>query len=442
MTGPIAGRLRWRGALRHRNFRLFWFGQLISLIGTWMQSIAQAWLVVLLTHDPFWLGIVAAAQFLPVLLFGLFGGIVADVIPKRKALIGTQAAAMMLALTLALLTYTGAVALWHVLALALLLGVVNSVDMPVRQAFVVEMVGREDLTNAVGLNGAVFNGARIIGPAIGGLLIAWLGVSACFLLNGVSFLAVIAGLLAMRTGDLAPGMGLKRPRDAREVVASLMEGLRHVRSTPVIALAMVVMGLVSTVAMNFNVVGPALADHVLHVGSEGLGFLMASMGLGSFAAALTVAALRRPRPALIVGGAVGLGVVEMLLGLVTSYPVALVAMFGAGYFAIAMAISSNTSIQLAVPDHLRGRVMAVYATVFAGSTPIGAPLVGWAASTWSTELVLVLGGAMAAAIGLAGAGWLWRGGLDAPGAPRRTLAHRMRREPVVVAAMDEVEPGP
>ena len=418
MSGvPERGALHWRGALRHRNFRLFWFGQLISLVGTWMQSLAQAWLVLLLTHDPIWLGFVAAIQFLPVLILGLFGGVIADVLPKRRTIIGTQVASMLLAFVLATLTFANVVQVWHILVLAALLGLVNAVDMPTRQAFVPEMVGRADIGNAVGLNSAIFNAARIVGPAVGGLLIGALGVTACFFLNGLSFVAVIVGLLMMREADLLPAARLARPTSVRDVADTLAEGLRYVRATPLVLLAVVLVGLVSTFAMNFNVVAPALAQTVLGVGATGLGFLMASMGLGSLTAALLVASLDRPRPTIIVVGAFGLGAMEIVLGGVTSYPVALMAMFGAGFAAIAMMVSANTSIQLAVPDRLRGRVLSVYTTVFAGSTPIGAPIIGWLASAFSTEVALVVGGGIALVAAVVAGAWVARGGLSSAGSP-------------------------
>jgi MFS family permease len=364
-TIPARGALHWRGALRHRNFRLFWFGQLISLIGTWMQSLAQVWLVLLLTHDPLWLGFVAAIQFLPVLVLGLFGGVIADVLPKRSTIIGTQVASMLLAFILAALTFANVVQVWHILVLAALLGLVNAVDMPTRQAFVVEMVGRDDITNAVGLNSAMFNAARIVGPAVGGLLIGALGVTACFFLNGLSFVAVIAGLLLMREADLLPAVRLARPTSIRDVADNLAEGLRYVRATPVVLLAVVLVGLVSTFAMNFNVVAPALAQTVLGVGATGLGFLMASMGLGSLTAALFVASLDRPRPGIIVLGALGLGALEIVLGGIRSYPIALIAMYGAGACAIAMMVSANTSIQGGYPT--------AFADASSPSTPRSSP---------------------------------------------------------------------
>ena len=396
-----------------------------------MQSLAQAWLILLLTHDPIWLGFVAAVQFLPVLILGLFGGVIADVLPKRTTIIGTQVASMILALVLAVLTFANVVQVWHILVLGALLGVVNAVDMPTRQAFVVEMVGREDVTNAVGLNSAMFNAARIVGPAIGGLLIGALGVTACFFLNGLSFVAVIVGLLMMRESDLLPSVRLARPTSVRGVADNLAEGLRYVRATPVVLLAVVLVGLVSTFAMNFNVVAPALAQTVLGVGASGLGFLMASMGLGSLTAALFVASLDRPRPGIIVLGALGLGALEIVLGGIRSYPIALIAMYGAGASAIAMIVSANTSIQLAVPDRLRGRVLSVYTTVFAGSTPIGAPIIGWLASAFSTEVALVVGGGIAVIGALVAGVWVIRGGLTPTGqagaeGPRRPGEIRRR----------------
>jgi MFS family permease len=419
------GSVRWPGALRHRNFRLFWFGQLISLVGTWMQSIGLAWLVLLLTHDPLWLGFVAAAQFLPVLILGLFGGIIADVLPKRTTLVGTQTASMLLALVLAALSFANVAQVWPILLLAALLGLVNAVDMPTRQAFVIEMVGVEDVTNAVGLNSAVFNAARIVGPALGGILIGLVGVTACFFLNGVSFIAVIVGLLLMRESDLRAASRLARPRSVRAVADNLAEGLRYVRATPVVLLAVCLVGFVSTFAMNFNVIAPALAQDVLGVGATGLGFLLSSMGLGSLVAALLVASLRRPRPWIMVVGALVLGVLEVVLGGVRSYPVALVAMFGAGAGAIAMMVSANTAIQLAVPDRLRGRVMSVYTTVFSGSTPIGAPVIGWLASAFSTEVALVVGGGTAIVAALVAGAWVLRGGLPLLPGP---LADRLAPE--------------
>ncbi|HEX7611933.1 MAG TPA: MFS transporter [Candidatus Limnocylindrales bacterium] len=406
---PVSG-LRWRGALRHRNFRLFWFGQLISLIGTWMQSVAQAWLVLLLTHDPFWLGVVAAVQFTPVLALGLFGGILADILPKRRTIIGTQAILMVLALVLAVLSWTGIVQVWHILVLAFALGLVNAVDMPTRQAIVMELVGREDVANAVGLNSAMFNAARIVGPAVAGLVIGVAGVTVCFFLNGLSFVAVIAGLLAMREADLRGGVRLARPRSVGEVGANLGEGLRYVRRTPVVLLAVSLVGLVAIAGMNFNVLMPAMANEVLHVGASGFGFLMSAMGLGSLLAALAIAYLRRPRVSILLVGAFALGALEVAFAGVRFFPLALLAVFGAGAGAIAMTATANSAIQLAVPDALRGRVMSVYTTVFAGSTPVGGLFAGWLASSFGTPVALAVGGGISALVALGATVWVIRSG--------------------------------
>src|SRR5882762_7997800 len=260
-------------AFRHRNYRLFFGGQLISLIGTWMQQVAQAWLVLQLTHDPLWLGLVSVAQFGPVIIFGLFGGVIADQLPKRQTLLVTQTVAMILAFILFGLTATGVVQVWHVMILAILLGTNNAIDMPTRQSFAVEMVGREDMTNAVGLNSAQFNASRVVGPAIAGLLIGATDISIAFLINGISYIAVIAAYLAMRDDELRPVEAVARPTSVREVIESLAEGGRFVRDTPVVLLAVVVVGLVATFGMNFQVLVPPLADNVLNVGASGFGFL-------------------------------------------------------------------------------------------------------------------------------------------------------------------------
>src|ERR1035437_10144188 len=285
------GRVRFTAtgrALKHRNFRLFFFGQLVSVSGTWMQTLAQGWLLGTLVgwdQAVVYIGLLGAVQFLPVLVFGLFGGIIADIWPKRRTVIATQVAAGLLALTLGGLDYFHVVAVWHIFVLAFLLGIVNAVDMPTRQSFVVEMVGRDDVANAVALNSAVFNGARIVGPAIAGILIAVLGTALCFVLNGLSYGAVVISLLAMRDGDLMPADRLAVPRSLAAIRENLGEGLRYVWHTPVVLLAITVIGFVSMFGMNFNVVLPVMAARVLNVGSNGYGLLFASMGAGALIAA-------------------------------------------------------------------------------------------------------------------------------------------------------------
>jgi MFS family permease len=389
----------WR-ALRHRNYRLFYGGQLISLIGTWMMTVAQSWLVLQLTHEPWVLGVVAAAQFLPVLVLGLFGGLIADSLPKRRTLVATQGFAMILGLIMSALVLTHTVQVWHVLVVAFLLGCRNAVDMPTRQAFVVEMVGREDISNAVALNSAMFNGARVIGPAVAGLTIGLFDVGPAFLLDALSYLAVIVALLAMREGDLDKRPGMERPESARAVLHSLREGLSYVRRTRVVLVATLVIGLVSTFGMNFTVVIPPLVETVLHSDATGYGFLMAAMGVGSMISALTIAFSGRTTPLIIGIGAAMLGVAEVVLGFTSSFPGALVLMFIAGVGGIGMAATANTVIQLSVPDVLRGRVMSVYTTVFAGSTPIGGLLAGAIASTFGAAVAIGVGGAASLLTGL------------------------------------------
>lgn len=398
----LGGRIRFTAAgraLRHRNFRLFFFGQLISVTGTWMQSMALAWLIIGLVGNGnqavVYLGLVGAVQFLPVMVLGLFGGIVADVWPKRTTIIGTQIAAGLLALALGGLNYFNVIAVWQVLVLAFLLGLVNVVDMPARQSFAVEMVGADDIANAVALNSAVFNSARIVGPAVGGALIFLFGTAVCFILNGLSYGAVVIGLLAMRSSDLRPADRLAMPRSVSAVRTNLGEGLRYVWHTPVVLLAIGVIGFVSTFGMNFNVILPAMAAGVLNVGPAGAGILYASMGAGALMAALSVAMLRQPRLRILVGGGMVLGLSEFVLAGTSSYPIALAAVFFSGLGAIATAISANSLIQITVPGPLRGRVMSVYTTVFSGSTPIGNGLTGGFGGLWGTPAALVMNGAMA-----------------------------------------------
>jgi len=404
-------------AFRHRNYRLFFGGQAISLVGTWMQQVAQGWLVLQLTHDPLWLGLVSVAQFGPVIIFGLFGGVIADQLPKRRTLMTTQTTAMLLAFALFALTATHLVQVWHVMVLGALLGISNAFDMPARQSFAVEMVGREDVANAVGLNSALFNASRVLGPAAAGLLIGATDISVAFLINGISFIAVIVAYLMMRDSELRAVPQSARPRTWSAVVENLSEGARYVRTTPMVLMGVTIVGLVATFGMNFQVLVPPLADSILHVGASGYGFLMAASGVGSTIAALWIAFSRRPSPKIIAGGAIALGLGSILLAVSTSFPVSLLAMAIAGSGGIAMAVTANTTIQLAVPDHLRGRVMSVYTTVFAGSVPAGGLLMGAIASSWGVPLALMIGALLSLAVGVAG--WFWLRRIRAQGRPVR-----------------------
>jgi MFS family permease len=395
-------------ALRHRNFRLFWTGQLISLIGTWMATVAQAWLVLKLTNNPFALGVVAAAQYTPVLLLGLLGGVLADAVPKRRALVALQATMCVIAFALAALVETGLVQVWMVVALAAALGIANALEMPTRQAFVIEMVGRNDIANAVALNSAAFNGSRIVGPAIAGLLIAFVDLPTAFILNGLSYLAAIGALLAIDPSTLHGRPRRQLGRSLGAIGRQLGEGLRYVRQTPSVLLPLSVLGLVSTAGMNFQVLIPVMARDVLFVGAQGFGFLMAAAGVGSLSAALAIAFGLRPTRQLMLGGALGFGIGETAFALSRAFPLSVLLMFAMGFAVIAIAATANTTIQLAVPDHLRGRVMSLYVTVFAGSTPIGGLIAGTIASAWGAPAALFLGGVVSAAVGV-GALLLGRG---------------------------------
>ena len=422
----IGGRVRLGAtgrALKRRNFRLFFFGQLISVTGTWMQSTAQAWLVLTLVGKQdvaFYLGLLGAVQFLPVLVLGMFGGMIADLMPKRQTVVATQIAAGLLALVLAGLVHFGAVQVWEIFALGLVLGIVNAVDIPTRQSFVVEMVGREDVANAVGLNSAVFNAARIVGPAVAGILIAVIGTALCFFLNSISYVAVVAGLLMMRDDELMPAQRLPMPRSVSAVRENMAEGLAYVWRTPIVLLVVGVVAIVSTFGMNFNVVLPAMAGGVLDVGSVGFGLLTAAMGVGALIAALIVAAGERPRIRLLLGGAILMGAAEVALSMTRLFPVALFVVFLAGLGAVAMAASANALIQVTVPGPLRGRVMAVYTTISVGSTPVGNAVTGVVGAGYGTPAAVFVDGFVAMLGGVAGAFAVWRGGVRAGGGEGRS----------------------
>jgi MFS family permease len=402
LLAPRLGRSKAGKAFGHRNYRLFFVGQAVSLVGTWMQQVAQGWLVLTLSGDPFWLGVVATAQFLPVMVFGLFAGVLADVLPKRQTLIVVQAVMMLLAVVLTVLTATGVIEIWMVIILALLLGAANAVDMPVRQAFAIEMVGPRDVGNAVAINSAMFNGARVVGPALAGLTIGAFGMAPAFALNAASFLAVIVGLSAMREDELHLPRLVPRPRSVGAVMENLREGLAFVRHTPIVLLAVTTVGLVATFGMNFQVVIPPLAQDVLRSDAAGYGFLMTASGVGALTAAIALV------------------VASVALASSTWFPLSLLLMVPIGAGGIAMAATANTTIQLAVPDGLRGRVMSVYTTVFSASGPIGGLLMGVLASTLGIGIAIAIGGALSLLTGIVAFVWYRR--LRAGERLERTLA--------------------
>lgn len=363
-------------ALRHRNFRLFWIGQCVSLIGTWMQNIGQAWLVLQLTKSAFKLSLVTATQFLPMMLFALFAGTLVDRFPRRRILLITQTSLMALAFTLASLTYFQVVQYWHVLVLALLLGTVNTLDMPTRQSFFVELVGREDLMNAIALNSSIFNLARIIGPAVAGFLINLVGIGICFYLNALSFLAVLVGIWMIDTPDrIAAHEGAG---SIREIFADIGEGLGYIGKNAIILQPLLLLAIISIFVMNFNVLIPVFASQDLGRNAAGYGFLMTCMGMGSFAGALTLAVRSKGGPKILslIGGAAGTSLFLTLLGFQHNYVIACVTLLVMGFCAITFTALVNSTIQMNTADHMRGRVMSVFALVFGGVTPIGSLYAG------------------------------------------------------------------
>jgi MFS family permease len=390
-------------ALRHRDYRRFYIGQLVSLIGNWMQSVAQAWLVLDLTHSAFKLGLIGTLQFTPVLLFSVFAGAVADRVPKRRMLVTTQIALAAQAVTLAALVITGHVQYWHVCVLGFLLGCVNTVDLPTRQSFVMDMVGKSDLVSAIALNSAAFNGARIVGPAVAGLLIARFGVAPAFSINAISFVVVITALLTVRTP------GLPVARGDTTLLQEIAEALRYALRTPRIRLILAVLLVVSLCVFNFTVYVPLFARRVLSQGAEGFGFLMAAVGVGAVSGALVLGSLpRRPPPLglIFAAGVVAcLGLVTMAA--VTRFAVALPVLFVIGVASIMAAAGCNSTLQLSAPDAMRGRVMSLYTLVFGGVFPIGSFLVGTIAELRGVPTAFVAGGTTGL-VALAAVGMWWR----------------------------------
>lgn len=401
------GLLRAFVALRHRNYRYYWFGQMVSLIGTWMQTTGLAWLVLLLTNSAWQLGLVGAIQFLPVLLFAIFGGVFADRWPKRNVLLVTQSGAMVLAVILWALIATHLIQMWEVYVLALLLGLTNALDMPARQAFVVEMVGREDLPNAVALNSSSFNLARILGPGIGGLIIAVSGVTSLFLFNALSFIAVIGGLILIRTSELYAAPKHDKADERTKTWQSLREGIVYIRQTPSVKLIILLIGAISLFGINFNVVLPLFATQILNAGPAGFGFISSAFGIGSLFSALWIAwGNKQPSIRRMLMSMISFCSLLLLFALSRNYPLSLVLIAAVGFSQIAFSALANTAIQSVTPDHLRGRVMSVYMAFFAGSTPIGNLLVGGLTLLMDPSLMLLVCAILA--LGSAVTGWVLR----------------------------------
>jgi MFS family permease len=382
-------------ALRYRNYRLFFSGQLISLIGTWMQTVAQSWLVYRLTGQASMLGMVAFAGQFPIFLLSTVGGMAADRMRAHTLIVITQSASLVLTLILALLTLSGHVHIWQVVVLSMLLGVVNAFDIPARQVFVAQTVERGDLMNAIALNSSMFNGARIIGPAVAGLLVASVGEGWCFLINSLSYLAVIGGLLAMR---LDPAHTLRRPAGESPV----LEGFRFILGAHPIRDLLLLMGLMSLLGMPYSVLMPLFADQILHGGAKALGILMGVSGIGALVGAFSLA-LRRNAKGLgwwIAACGMGFGAALVAFSLSRSFPLSVLIMLPLGFTLMVQMASTNTLIQMMIPDALRGRVMAVYSMLFIGMAPIGALIGGNLAHQIGAPLTVALGGTGCMAAGL------------------------------------------
>jgi predicted MFS family arabinose efflux permease len=377
-----------------------------------MQSVGQSWLVLELTNSPFRLGLIGALQFGPILLFSFLSGAISDRVRKRRLLLGTQSALMLQAFTLAVLVASGHVQFWHVAVLAALYGLATTLDMPSRQAYIAHLVPRGDLMNAIALNSAVFNGARVVGPAVAGLLVARYGTAAAFLMNGASFIAVLAALAAIRTE------GAPSPRSGAGLRAEIAEGVRYAAGTPRVALVMSLLVVVSLFVVNMNVLVPLIARNVLHEGAHGFGLLMAALGVGAMAGALAVAAFSGGRPSLgmVVGPALAAAALLLLLATARQFGLTAAVLVALGFAQIVFMTSCNTTVQIAVPDELRGRVMGLYALVFAGMTPIGALIMGTVAEHWGVSRACAVGGIAGLLLILALTG-LWRRRHAAPAGP-------------------------
>lgn len=384
-------------ALQHRNYRLFFIGQLISVAGTWMQSIAQGWLVYQISQSEFSLGLVGFAGAIPVLLVSPWGGVLADIMPKRTLMVITQTASMVNAFLLAVLTFTGVVQVWHIIALAAVSGLINAFDAPARQSFVVDLVGREDLTNAIAMNSMMFNGARVIGPAIGGVILAVLGAGWCFLVNGLTFLAVIAGLLMMRISRPAVPPRIHHP------LQQLKDGVRYAASRQDIVGLLLLSSILGIFGISYSSQLPAYVDQVYHVDATGYGIISAAVGLGAVSGAFLVAQFhdRLHRGPLLFYSNIIYASLLLVFSFNPYFPLALVIAFGLGVCFMLQMNSLNSLLQLRVSDQMRGRVLSLYTLTFFGLSPFGSLLVGTLAEQWSLTGTVALAAVITAVLSVA-----------------------------------------
>jgi MFS family permease len=389
-------------ALKHRNFQLFIAGQLVSLVGTWMQTTAQLWLVYRLTGSAALLGVFGFANQIPMLVLASVGGYVGDRYSRHRGVIATQTISMLLAFLLAVLTLTNVVHVWHLIAITLLVGIVNAFDVPIRQAFFVQMVGKEDLPNAIALNSSIFNGARVVGPAIAGFAIAWVGEGWCFFLNGLSFLAVIFALMAMR---IEPQ---ERKDSGESPLQSLLQGFRFAMNDRPIRSALLLLSMLSLFGLQYSVFMPIFAEDVLHSGARGLGFLMSAAGVGAVLGALQFAARTNYKGLAkwIAAMSVICSVCLLVFSQSKIFWLSIVVLFVVGFAATSQMAATNTTVQNRSPDALRGRLMAVYATMFMGVQPIGALLAGGIAKRFGAPATLAIFGGVCLLGSLVFAAWV------------------------------------
>ena len=381
-------------SLRQRNYRLFFFGQLVSVAGTWMQTVAQSFVVLDLTHSGTQLGLTTAARFLPMFVFGPLGGVFADRMDRRRVLYVTQALSGLLAGVFAVTVGTHSIRLWIVYLLALALGFVNVFDNPARQSFISEMVSTGDLPNAVTLNSVAANMARVLGAALGGVIAAAIGLALCFTINALSFGAVLVSLAAMRSSELFPAERVSRQKK------QVRQGLRYVRNTPELLIPLLMIAVVGTLAWEFQVSLPLMASKVFHGGAASYGVMASVMGGGAVVGGLISAARARPRARALCLAAIGWGIAILAAAVAPSFALELAALVFVGYGSITFNSLAKTTLQLAAKPEMRGRVMALWALAWMGSTPIGGPIVGWTGQAIGARWALVIGGVAALACGV------------------------------------------
>jgi MFS family permease len=393
------GRRTFKSLSKHRNYRLFFTGQVISVSGTWMQNVAMYWFVLSLTHDPFAVGILSFARFGPFTVFGLMSGVIADRLDNRKTVIVTQSVQMVLGAVLGIDALSGYATAWHVYVIAALTGTALVLDAPARQSMTFQMVGRDELPNAVALNSTLFNLGRVVGPALGGVVIAAVGVGWCFAANAASFLAVLASLVMMRPSEMFPLARRARPTMLR----GIREGLSYARHSRSVVVILGMMVVFASLCFNFSILLPVLAKQTLHAGPQTFGVLSTSFGVGALTGALLAAAISRASWKTMFIGALGFSLCELAIAPMRSVPVDVVLLFVCGIFFTSYTANSNSRIQLDTPDHLRGRVLSLYYYAWNGIAPLGALAIGWLSARGGTELAFAVAGTAGVAMAVVGA---------------------------------------